>query len=455
MSELSAATEHVEILVVDDIAANRNLLLETLEPKGYEVLLAGSGESALKIAQRVVPAAVLLDVNMPGMNGFETCKALKQSDVTRHIPVIFITANDGTEDIVAGFEAGGVDYVTKPFKAQEVLTRLATHLQINRLNRALVDKNAQLESARKAAEQAKTLADEANQAKSRFLANMSHELRTPLNAIIGYSEMMEEEAPEIGAESMIPDLQKVQSAAKHQLGLINDILDLSKIEAGKMTLFIEEFDVAKLVNEVAATVHPLISKNGNKLVVECAADIGTMKADQTKVRQTLFNLISNAAKFTERGMIRLEVKKSDGDSPSPLTSPPEEGGVHAAGQPAERHSLDQTRGTSLPLLGGEGWCEGDRSTLNSHPPNIVFSVSDTGIGMTPEQLGKLFQAFTQADVSTSKKYGGTGLGLALSRRFAQMMGGELTVTSEFGKGSRFTVTLPIEVSEKHATDIVE
>ena len=301
--------------------------------------------------------------------------------------------------------------------------------------------------ARQAAEEAKLAADEANKAKSQFLASMSHELRTPLNAIIGYSEMMEEEAPEIGAQSMIPDLQKVQSAAKHQLGLINDILDLSKIEAGKMTLFIEEFDVAKLVHEVEATVQPLVVKKENKLVVECPADIGTMKADQTKVRQVLFNLISNAAKFTERGTIKLEVRKRVDGPPSPRPSPPGEGEQDSASQKHEHASFADALPVAPPLPGGEGRGEGERPTLDTQRPALNFSISDTGIGMTPEQLGKLFQAFTQADASTSKKYGGTGLGLALSRKFALMMGGELTVTSEFGKGSTFTVTLPAVAPE--------
>jgi signal transduction histidine kinase/ligand-binding sensor domain-containing protein len=250
----------------------------------------------------------------------------------------------------------------------------------------------QARHAEEEARQAKESAEQANEAKSQFLASMSHELRTPLNAIIGYSKMVQEIAEEDGNEAYVPDLQKIQAAAKHQLGLVNDILDLSKIEAGKMTLFIEEFDVAKVIREVEATVQPLVAKNGNKLEVECAPDLGTMRADQTKVRQTLFNLLSNASKFTEKGTIRLEGRRT------------------------------------------------------SDPYRIVFRVTDTGIGMTPEQLSRLFQAFSQADASTSKKYGGTGLGLAISRKFCQMMGGDLTVESELGKGSTFTVSLPVAVS---------
>jgi signal transduction histidine kinase len=230
----------------------------------------------------------------------------------------------------------------------------------------------------------------ASRAKSAFLANMSHELRTPLNAIIGYSEMLQEEAADLGEASCIPDLQKIHAAGQHLLRLINDILDLSKVEAGKMDLYVETFGVAALIRDVQAIVALLVEKNANELVVRVDGDLGTMDADLTKVRQTLFNLLSNAAKFTERGTITLA---------------------------ARREPVD-----------GRDWLE--------------FEVSDTGIGMTPEQLGKLFQAFSQADASTRHKYGGTGLGLAISRRFCQLMGGDVTVESEYGKGSTFAMRLP-------------
>ena len=238
---------------------------------------------------------------------------------------------------------------------------------------------------------AQVAAEAASKAKSQFLANMSHELRTPLNAIIGYSEMLQEEADDLGTPEIKPDLQKIHGAGKHLLGLINDILDLSKIEAGKMTLYLETFEVRTLLNEVAATMQPMINKNGNQLTLEVAPEIGSMRADVTKVRQALFNLLSNASKFTDKGSITLRARRQGAD--------------------------------------------------------LVFDVIDSGIGMTPEQVGRLFQAFAQADASTSKKYGGTGLGLALSRKFCQLMGGELTVASEAGKGSTFTATIPAEVIE--------
>ena len=249
----------------------------------------------------------------------------------------------------------------------------------------------ELKAKSEALQVAQVAAEAASKAKSQFLANMSHELRTPLNAIIGYSEMLQEEADDLGTPEIKPDLQKIHGAGKHLLGLINDILDLSKIEAGKMTLYLETFEVQTLLNEVAATVQPMINKNGNQLTLEVAPEIGSMRADVTKVRQALFNLLSNASKFTDKGSITLRARRQGA--------------------------------------------------------NLVFDVIDSGIGMTPEQVGRLFQAFAQADASTSKKYGGTGLGLALSRKFCQIMGGDLTVASEAGKGSTFTATIPAQVIE--------
>jgi PAS domain S-box-containing protein len=242
---------------------------------------------------------------------------------------------------------------------------------------------------------AREAAEEANRTKSAFLANMSHELRTPMNAIIGYSEMLVEDAEDTGREDMVPDLKKIHSAGKHLLGLINDVLDISKIEAGKMTLYLEDAPLAALVDEVAATIRPLVAKNNNTLVLEPAADLGVLHADVTKVRQTLFNLLSNAAKFTHDGRITLAVARS--------------------------------------ALQGRDF--------------VHFRVADTGIGMTQEQLGKLFQAFVQADASTTRKYGGTGLGLAISKKFCQLMGGDIAVESEPGKGTVFTATIPLRVED--------
>ena len=241
---------------------------------------------------------------------------------------------------------------------------------------------------------AKQAAEDANHAKSIFLANMSHELRTPLNAIIGYSEMLEEETEELGRIAIVEDLKRIQSAGRHLLALINDILDLSKIEAGKMELHLETFDVAPMVEEIASTVKPAVEQNGNTLQVAISPDVRNMHGDVTKVRQILLNLLSNACKFTERGKISLQVRQE--------------------------------------IVDGKPW--------------MNFAVADTGIGIAAEKQSTLFREFLQADASIVRKYGGTGLGLAITNRFVQMMGGRVEVVSALSIGSTFTAWLPTNIT---------
>jgi len=283
-----------------------------------------------------------------------------------------------------------VEYSASPIKNEgEIEGAVVAFSDITRRKQIEED----LKRAKNEAEAAKEQAEAANVSKSQFLANMSHELRTPLNAVIMYSELLQEEAEDRHVEEFIPDLDKIRGAGRHLLALVNGVLDLSKIEAGKMVLFLETFEVEPVVRDVAVIVQPLVQKRNNELEVQCDAATGAIHADVTKVRQILFNLLSNACKFTERGKVILEVRRED----------------------------------------------------NQPTSDIVFRVTDSGIGITKEQIDKLFQPFTQADASTTRKFGGTGLGLVISKHFAEMMGGSMSVISEPGKGSAFTLRLPAKV----------
>jgi urea transport system substrate-binding protein len=320
----------------------------------------------------------------------ETAEQMASGDLTARSPVV---SND----------AIGVLSSTLNTMAQQI-SSLLSGLEMRQ--RQLEERSAQLEVAKNAAEAA-------NRAKSSFLANMTHELRTPLNAIIGYSELLQEEALELGEEEFVMDLASINIAGKQLLNIISDILDISKIEAGKMTLFLETFEVWNLIEQVVTTVQPMVGKNGNTLIVNCDRNIGTIYADSSKLRQALLNLVSNAAKFTDQGKITINVWKEEGEV--------------------------------LPLDNSE---ELSAARSRSQMPSIVFQVTDTGIGMTEDQVSRLFGAFAQADDSTSRRYGGTGLGLTISRKFCQMMGGDITLESKFDCGSTFTIRLPVVVESQ-------
>ncbi len=289
--------------------------------------------------------------------------------------------------------ADELDQVVNAFNKMR-LSLLAGLNEIRVLNSGLesrvLERTAQLVKTNEALLTAKQLAEEANRAKSAFLANMSHELRTPMNAILLYSTLLEEEMRERGMEDFVGDLNKIHGAGKHLLGLIDDILDLAKIEAGRMTVYIEDCDVPQMIADISATVESLVRKNGNTFALVADPSIKTIRTDIKKLQQTIYNLVSNASKFTTDGTISLKVH---------------------------------------------------RDSENEH--YVCFSVSDTGIGMDAAQLNRIFQEFTQADESTTRKYGGTGLGLTLCRKFMDLLGGEVRVISTPGKGSTFTIRIPV------------
>jgi len=378
MAEYSA-----RLLIVDDNKVNRLLLSRSVELLGHRIALAENGRVALDKLRNEPFDLLLLDIEMPELDGFAVLEQLKADPKLRDLPVIVNSSIEGLDNIIRCIELGAEDYLPKPVNQVLLKARIGAILEKKRLRDQLFDeiqeKNRQLELA--------------SQNKSQFVSSMSHELRTPLNAIIGLTEMMVTQAARFGTEKALAPLKRVNAAGTHLLGLINQVLDLSKIEAGKLDLNPESVNLVPLIDEVIGTADQLAGQNKNRLVVEAEQNLGVITVDPMRLRQILLNLLSNACKFTKQGEVTLKARK---------------------------------------VVDGSDWIE--------------LAVSDTGIGMTPEQQAKLFGEFTQADSLTARRFGGTGLGLAISRKLARMMGGDVTVASEPGKGSVFTVRLPGSVS---------
>ncbi len=528
--------QDAEILVVDDIPTNLKLLANILRARGYRVRPAASGQLALRSVDLKSPDLVLLDVKMPDMDGYEVCRALKSDSTNADVPVIFISALDETRDKVRGFEAGGVDFITKPFQAEEVLARVGTHLSLRRLHQQLARQNAQLKkesaerlkteqelrelndfnrkifeaaaigvlayngrsgrcvmanqaaakivsasveqmlaqnfrriaswqamgmlpvveqvidtgieqdkelhfvtsfgrevwlechanrflshgephllmllhdmtekkSFQEALKQAKEAAEAANRAKSEFLANMSHEIRTPLNAVIGFSNLLSSAVNDSKQKSYI---KSIQTAGENLLRLINDILDLSKIESGKFELSYSTTDLRSLINEVEQIFSHQASQKNIQLITDINPEFPiALFLDEIRLRQVLINLVGNAVKFTEKGYIKITISE------------------------ANKRETDNTL-------------------------DIDISVEDTGIGITDHDIALIFESFRQQAGQSSAKFGGTGLGLTICKRLVEMMGGSISVKSVSGQGSTFVVRIrDVAISNKKVVKVEE
>jgi signal transduction histidine kinase/HPt (histidine-containing phosphotransfer) domain-containing protein len=363
------------ILLIDDNTSTRTPLVAVLEQAEYTIVLGSCAEEAMKLLRTLTPDIILLDVMMPGMNGFSFCRKLKKDPRYQDIPVIFLTSLSQQTDIVKGFDAGGQDYIIKPFNQQELLARVRTHIH---LHDTLLD-NKRLSR----------LALDASRSKSEFLASMSHEIRTPLNSIIGMAEVL---AETVLSEEQHEFVRIFRSAGENLLEIINDILDLSKIEAGQTELEAIDFDLPTLLESVTTIVS--LRADEQETTVQTHIDSNVpfyLKGDPTRLRQILLNLVGNAVKFTRKGQVEIKV--------------------------------------STQLQAGA-------------EQELLFSIKDNGIGIPADKQQLIFDSFTQADSLTTRKYGGTGLGLTICQKLLGIMNGRIWLTSQPGKGSTFFFTIP-------------
>lgn len=400
------------ILIVDDTPENLQVLSATLSESGYKVRGVINGKMAVRAARSAPPDLILLDIRMPDTNGYEVCEELKADSQTSKIPVIFISALDEVLDKVKAFQVGGEDYITKPFQVEEVVARVEHQLTIQRLQKQLIQQNQQLQKEIVERKKAEESAAAASKAKSEFLANMSHELRTPLNAILGFTQVMIRD-PFLSTDQL-ENLRIINRSGEHLLDLINDVLDMSKIEAGIITISETSFDLYRLLDTLEEMFHFKAEKKGLKLRFTVHPDVPHyIKADEKKLRICLINLLGNAIKFTENGSVTLRVNLGGMESKPGL--------VHTTVSDGEQFP-------------------------------ITFEVEDTGVGIAPEEIDSLFDAFVQSEAGR-KSAEGTGLGLTITKKFVQLLKGNITAISALNKGTIFKFN--IQISRADAYEVIE
>jgi two-component system, sensor histidine kinase and response regulator len=361
------------ILIVDDNPHNLQILGKILRENRFEIEFATNGKAALDWITIKKFDLILLDINMPEMDGFQLCINIRSNPLMIHVPIIFLSAETDRESILKGFELGAQDYITKPFDSRELLVRIKTHLD--------------LKSTLEKLEIEKENAQSADRLKSTFLATMSHELRTPLNSIIGFTGILLKEAPGPLNDEQKKQLGMVQNSARHLLSLINDILDISKIEAGQLKMNIQKFNLREVLNKVVEINKQFADKKNLPILVTIDNNINEIISDSLRVQQILVNFVNNAIKFTETGTISINC------------------------------------------------------TLTGN--SVEIKISDTGIGIENENLKQLFKPFIQIETGMMRLKEGTGLGLSICKKLSEMLGGEIKVDSIFGTGSTFSLYLPI------------
>jgi len=381
------------IMIVDDNPQNLHVLEKLLTENAYNVRPALSGTAALNAMKSILPDLILLDVRMPDPDGYEVCRRIRADENLRKIPVIFISAMDAVEDKIKGFEAGGLDYITKPFQKEEVLARVRTHLTLKKAEDVLKRSNEELETLvrQRTAElvKAKERAELANKARTEFLSNMSHEIRTPLNAIIGFTNLLDEMIQDKKQKDI---LAIIASAGNSLLLIMNDILDLARIETGRMYLHYGRVNLCNVFSQIEKIFAARAAEKKLNMTFSVSPKITeNILMDEVRLRQCLFNIVGNAVKFTANGYIRVSAD------------------TVVSAQDSEKYDLR-------------------------------ICVEDSGIGIPMESHKKIFDPFQQHDGGITRKFGGTGIGLTIAKRMAEMMNGEISLQSEPGKGSTFTIT---------------